>query len=476
MPRTDVPAEGQQPAGLVARATAIAFARIFIGAMWLIEITVGHNWKIGHPQWMGAGAGEYVRDASQTAIADGTYAGAAWVFEAIVIPNAAIVGYATIGLQLILALAFIVGFAVRPLALAALVMDFAIFMLGNSRIPPFFSAAHIFLLVSGAGRYYGVDGLILSRTRQTTNALVRAARWAIELPVFRRSYLVPAIAVTGFVALFFFLSIPSRETTRFANVGLDLAALFGLVTLGLYAATRIPDHLGVLAAGLRIFVGFKLLHEIWTRTAPGINALPGFAGAETQTTVFETVAASHWPVIGGLVSGAILPYIGFWVAAFAIVQFAVGVMLVVGYQTRLASIVGLFFLGAMIALGLTRYAPFLFGLLVPVLALDAGRYLSLDSVRAAGRVARYGLPIPQAAVPVLIGLAALSAVAALAAAVGSGLVPDGYTDSMPGFTALFGAVFLGLLAFAGWLQRHPRLDSSAAVVPPEPEMVLQPTI
>jgi hypothetical protein len=85
---------------------------------------------------------------------------------------------------------------------------------------------------------------------------------------------VPAIAVTGFVALFFFLSIPSRETSRFANVGLDLAALFGLVTLGLYAATRIPDHLGVLAAGLRIFVGFKFLHEIWTRTEAGVNALP----------------------------------------------------------------------------------------------------------------------------------------------------------------------------------------------------------
>jgi hypothetical protein len=467
--------QGRQ-SGWAAKATAIAFTRVFIGVMWLIEITIGHNWKILHPQWMGAGAGEYVREASQTAIADGTYAGAAWAFEAIVIPNAALVGYATIALQLVLAVAFIIGFAVRPLAIAALAMDFAIFMLGNSRIPPFFTAAHLFLLVSGAGRYYGLDGLILSRTQDARHSLLRLVRWGIELPLFKRSYLVPAIAIAGFVALFFFLTIPNRETGRFANVALDLAAIFGLVTLGLYAARRIPDKLGVLAATLRIFVGFKLLHEIWTRTEPGVNALPGFAPAESQTAVFETVAANHWPLVGGLVDAVIVPYLGLWVVALAAIQLAVGAMLVLGFRTRLASVVGLFFLAAMIGLGMTRYAPFLFGLLVPVLALDAGRYLSLDAVRAPLRAARYGLPIAPAWVPVLITFSALSAVGALIAVLGSGVVPDGYTDSMPGFTALFAAVFLGLLATAGWLQRHPRFDQSSVVVVEQPQVALQPSI
>jgi hypothetical protein len=460
----------------VAAATAIAFTRIFIGVMWLFEITIGHNWKIANPAWVGAGAGQYVTEASETAIADGTWAGAAWLFNTLIIPNAAMAGYLVIALQVLLAVGFIIGFAVRPLALAAIVMDMTIFMLGNSRIPPFFITAHIFLLVTGAGAYYGVDGAILNKTRGATNRLVRLVRFGLELPVFRRSFLAPATAVAGMVALFFFLSIPSRETGRMAYVGLDLAAIFGLVALGFYAASRIPDRLGVVAAGLRIFVGFKFLHEIWARTEPGVNALPGFAGAEAQSEVFATIAANHWGFMGSFVNGVILPNIEFWVIAFGAVQLLVGVALVVGYQTRLASIAGLVFLGTMIALGMTRYAPFLFGLLVPVLALDAGRYLSLDAVRAPVRAARFGLPIPRPAVPVLIVVAAVSALGAGIAAVTSGLVPDGYTESMPAFTAAFAAIVFGLLAVAGWLQRHPALDASPAIAePPVPaEAVPQP--
>ncbi|CAN5590793.1 hypothetical protein BH23CHL7_BH23CHL7_24060 [soil metagenome] len=64
----------------------------------------------------------------------------------------------------------------------------------------------------------------------------------------------------------------------------------------------------MLAAGLRIFIGFKLLHEIWTGTAPGVNALPGFAPGEAQAPVFESIAASHWPLVGGLVEGLVLPH------------------------------------------------------------------------------------------------------------------------------------------------------------------------
>jgi uncharacterized membrane protein YphA (DoxX/SURF4 family) len=461
----------------VAAATAIAFTRVFIGIMWLVEITVGHNWKIGNPEWVGAGAGRYVTEASETAIADGTWAGAAWLFNTLVIPNAAVAGYLVIALQLLLAVAFIIGFAVRPLALAAIVMDLSIFMLGNSRIPPFFITAHIFLLVTGAGAYYGVDGAILRATRKATHPVLRLLRFGLTVPIFRRSFLAPATAVAGLVALFFFLTIPTRETTRMAYVGLDLAAIFGLVALGFYVASRIPDRLAVVAAGLRVFVGFKFLHEIWARTEPGVNALPGFAGAEAQSEVFSTIAANHWSFMGSFINAMILPNVEFWVIIFGAVQVAVGVALVVGYQTRVASIVGLVFLAAMIALGMTRYAPFLFGLLVPVLALDAGRVLSLDAVRAPDRVARFGLPIPQRTVPALVGIAALAAIGAGIAAFSSGLVPDGYTESMAAFTALFAAIMFGTLALAGWLQRHPRLDASDDQVemPVEvPEVALQP--
>jgi hypothetical protein len=460
----------QLPAEAV-KASAIAFTRIFLGVMWLFEVTVGHNWKIGgfasgaNPAWMGPGAGDAVREESAKAIADGTYSWAGWLFESLIIPNAELAGYFTIALQILLGVAFIVGIGVRPLALAAIVMDLSIFMLGNSRIPPFFTAMHLFVLVSNAGTYYGADGWVLERTQNTRNAAVKALRWLIDLPVFKREYTAPAIALFSFVGLFFFLTVPTRATTRISYVAMELAALAGLVALGLYAASRYGDRFAALAATLRIFVGFKLLHEIWSRVDPGVNALPGFAGVEAQTATWQVVVDNHWAVFSWFTETAILPALGFWVVVFGAVQLAVGVALVVGYRTRLVGVVGLVYLGALIALGMTRYAPFVFGLLIPVVALDGGRILSLDSVRRPGSPARFGLPIPPRAIPALIALAAINAVAAAITAFNVGITPDGYTDSMPSMVTAFVAIFSGLLAFAGWLQRHPSLDHSGEVKP-----------
>jgi hypothetical protein len=457
--------------GEAVKASTVAFVRIFLGVMWLFEVTVGHNWKIGglasgaNPGWIGRGAGDAVREEAGTAIADGTYAWAAWLFDSVIVPNAELFGYVTIALQVLLGVAFIVGFAVRPLAIAAIGMDLSIFMLGNSRIPPFFTAAHMFVLVSGAGTYYGLDGWILKRTRDSKGAATRALRWVLDLPVFKREYLAPAIAVTGVLALFFFLTIPSRETGRFQHVALDLAALGGLVTLGLYAASRFGDRFTALAATLRIFVGFKFLHEIWARTGPGVNALPGFAGAEAQAETFQAVVDNHWSLFAWLTDTVVLSNMGFWVVVFGVVQLAVGLSLVLGYRTRVAGIVGMAYLGALIALGMTRYAPFVFGLLVPVVALDGGRIMSLDSLRRPAREARFGLPVPAKAIPFLIALAAVNAVAAAVTAFTMGIVPDGYIESMPSMVTAFVAIFSGLLAFVGWLQRHPSFDHSGEIRP-----------
>jgi hypothetical protein len=460
----------QLPAEAV-KASAIAFTRIFLGIMWLFEVTVGHNWKIGglasgpNPTWMGEGAGDAVREESALAIADGTYAWAAWGFDTIIVPNAELFGYIVIALQIMFGIAFIVGFAVRPLALLAIGMDVSIFMLGNSRIPPFFTAMHLFVLVSGAGRYYGLDGWIMERTQAATSGGARAVRWLIDLPVFKREYTGIAIAVFSFIALFFFLTTTNRATGRFANVALDLAALAGLVTLGLYTAKRYGDGLAALVAMLRIFVGFKFLHEIWTRTEPGVNALPGFAGTEAQSEVFGLVVDNHWAFFASFTDTVILSAMGFWVLVFAAVQLAVGIALLVGYRTRLAGMVGLVYLGGLMALGMTRYAPFVFGILVTVVALDGGRVLSLDSLRQPPPEARFGLPVPPKAIPVLIVLAAVNAVAAAATAFNVGITPDAYVDSMPAMVTAFVAIFSGLLAFVGWLQQHPSLDHSGAVLP-----------
>lgn len=448
------------------KASAIAFTRIFLGVMWLVEVTVGHNWKVGgfasgpNPSWMGPGAGDAVRDSAASAIADGTYSWAAWIFESIIVPNAQVFAYLTIALQILFGVAFVIGLGVRPLALMAIVMDLNIMMLGNSRIPPFFTALHLFVLVSGAGTYYGLDGWILKKMRSARNRMASAVRWLIELPVFKREYIPVATAGFSLVAMYFFLTMGSRATPRFVFVAMDLAALAGLIAIGLYATNRYGDRLAALTAALRIFVGYKFLHEIWARVAPGINAMPGFADSEAQSAVFTTIVDNHWTVVGSIVDAVFLPAMSFWVVVFGVVQLVVGVALVVGYRTRAAGMLGVAYLGGLMMLGMTRYVPFVLGLLVVVVALDGGRVLSFDRLRRSADTARFGLPVPAKAIPILIAVAAINAVAAAATAFNAGITPDGYTSSMPAMVTAFVAIFSGLFAFVGWLQLHPELDHS----------------
>jgi hypothetical protein len=459
----------QLPAEAV-KASAIAFLRIWLGIMWLFEVTVGHNWKIGgfasgaNPAWMGPGAGDAVREESAQAIADGTYAWGGWAFETIIIPNAELFGYLTIALQVLLGVAFIVGFAVRPLALAAIGMDVFILLLGNSRIPPFFTAMHLFVLVSGAGTYYGLDGLILERTKATTSGFVRAIRWLIDLPIYKREHLPTTIAFFGTLGLYFFMTMGSRETGRFVYVAMELTLLCGLIAFGTYAYTRYGDRLSALGASLRVFVGFRLLHEIWARTSTGVNALPGWDTVESQTEFYETIVANHWSLFANLVDTLILPAVGFWVVLFGAIQVAVGVALLVGYRTRLFGMIGLGYLGLLIGMGFTRLTPFIFGLMVVVVALDGGRIMSLDHVRQPATEAHFGLPIPAKAIPALILLAAINAVAATVTAFNLGITPDAYVDNMPSMVTAFVAIVSGTLAFAGWLQLHPELDHSGELL------------
>jgi uncharacterized membrane protein YphA (DoxX/SURF4 family) len=454
---------------LLSKAAAIAFIRIFLGVMWLFEVTVGHNWKIGgfgsdvHPGWLGANRGDVVREDVAQAIADGTWSWFASLYESVVVPNAVLFSWLTIIFQVALGIAFIVGFAVRPLALMALVLDFSIFMLGNSRIPPFFTAMHLFVLGTGAGRFYGLDGYLLGRLADARRGLRRVFVWVLRLPLFGARFRGIGFAATALLSMYFFLAIPLRETVRFQMVSLELAALFGLVALALYASTLIPDRLGVIAATMRIFVGFKLLHEIWVRVTPGVNGLPGWAGSDQLRPLFETISENHWGLFSWIVDTAFLPALGFWAIVFGVVQFAVGVALVLGFKTRPAALLGALYVGGLIILGMTRYAPFLLGVLVPVIALDGGRYLSVDRVLEGNAYReRFGLPVPRRFVLPLIGLAAVNAAAAVITAFVSGIEPGSYVGSMAAMTTAMVAVFSGLFAFVGWLQLRPTM----AVIPP----------
>ncbi|MFP3986838.1 hypothetical protein U9R90_04915 [Streptomyces sp. E11-3] len=452
------------------KAGAIAFARVLIGVLWLFEVTVGHNWKIGgfgsgtNPGWIGPGAGDTVRESIGEAVDDGTWQWAAWFYENAIEPNATAFSYLVIVLQVALGLFFIFGFMVRPMALLALTFDLSVFFLGNSRIPPFFSAFHLFLLYTGAGRYFGVDGWIEQRWKDARSRTARTVRWLIDLPPLAKARTQTAIlAACVLLSAYFLMQIALRETPRMNMVAMDLAVLFGLVAAGLYFARATNDRFAVVMALLRIFVGYKFLHEIWVRSEPGINGLPGWAAKGEQTTLFETISDNHWGPFAWLVDTAFLPAMSLWVVVFGVVQFAVGALLILGYRTRLTAMVGTGYLGLLLILGFTRYVPFILGLMVLVLALDAGRALGLDAADARRRAPRYGLPIPHKAVPVLAVIAAANAVAAgIMVVTSGGIAPDGYTESMGQMTTAMVAIFSGMFALIGWLDLTAEHDRDRA--------------
>ena len=86
--------------------------------------------------------------------------------------------------------------------------------------------------------------------------------------------------------------------------------------------------------------------------------------------------------------------------------------------------------------------------------LDSGRVLSLDSLTARIRQPHFGLPIPQRLVLPLLVLAAVNAVAATVTAFTVGIEPDAYVTSMPSMTTAMVAIFSGLFAFVGIMQKR----------------------
>lgn len=138
------------------------------------------------------------------------------------------------------------------------------------------------------------------------------------------------------------------------------------------------------------------------------------------------------------------------------------------------------YLAGLIVLGMTRYAPFVLGLLIPVMALDSGRWLSVDRVREGdGYRARYGLPVPKQAIIPLLVVTGVNAAAASFVAFASGIEPGAYVDSMPAMTTAMVAILSGLLAFVGWLQLQPNLmatpDSEKELLAPPSSEADQPT-
>lgn len=416
----------------------IALTRVFVGLLLLYEAVVGGWWKVGtissgpNPEWLGDEAGAAIVSTAEQAIEQGTYGWYATLLEAVVIPYAPLWSSLATLAQVAAGIALVLGLWTRPAAIIGLLYFLPVFHFGTIRTSPLFAVPIAFAFVANAGRYSGLDAILTRRS----DAIGRATRLANATGVFPKRWYPGAAAALGAIAVYYYLSVPMMEETRIALVGLELAVFAGLTALGLVLVFRGRETIPVAADMIRIFVGYRFLHEIFVRVDPGLNALPGWASADAQAAVFEAIAATHVTPVSFVIETLVLPAIGVWVVVFAIVQTATGLALLVGWRTRLAGAVAVGYLLGLISLGFVRLAPLLLmGTIVA--ATIGGRYVSLDAV--AGR------DVTPPNLPAVLGAPALG-VAVVFVSIGAvlGVEPGGYGET----TGAIALVMLGIVAAA----------------------------
>lgn len=419
----------------------VAFTRVFAGFLLLYELTLGGWWKLGwfttgpNPEWVGANAGAEVYSVAEQAVEEGTFGWFAAILETVVLPYPELWTILALAAQIVTAVGLILGLWTRPAALLGILYFLPVFHLGMIRTSPLFTVPIAFAFVANAGRYYGLDA-VLWRRSDAVGRLTRAVN--APLPI-RRAWYPPLAAAFAVVAVYYLLSIPETVGTRVHLTSLELTVFAGLVAGGLSFVYRGANPTSVAADALRVFVGYRFLQEIVVRTEPGANALPGWASADAQAAVFGDVAEAHVAPMSTFLEAAVLPAMGAWVLAFAVVQTAVGIALLVGYRTRAAGTVAVGYLTVLTAFGLVRLAPLVFASAI-VAATLGGRHASLDSI--AGREPQPPALPARAALPTAVG-----AVACLTAAAVIGIDPEAGYGEVAGPVALTMIAF-GLLALA----------------------------
>lgn len=437
-------------------ASWIAFGRVFAGLILLYELLLGGWWKLGvpstgmNPEWIGSEAGASITETAQGAIADGTYGWYAWLLELVVLPHATMWSYVATLAQLAVAIALVFGIWTRPAALVGLLYFFPVFHFGTIRTSPLFAVPIAFAFVANAGYYYGVDGWFARNGREGLYHRIASFQ-----PIPKE--LFPALAAgCAVVSVAYLLSIP-QQTERIALVGLELAVFFAILGAGLVGASRGADPIGLAADGLRVFIGYRFLHEITVRTEPGVNGLPGWASGAELEALFAELAATHIAPFAAIIDGLIIPTLGGWAFVFAAVQTVVGIALLVGVRTRLFGAIGAVYLGFLILLGFTRLAPLLLGTLVVATALG-GRYGGFDSLTA---------PTTPPSLPGLMPpVAGILALAGLVVALLWGVEPGGYSDAVGGTVGAMVFLYATLFAAVGFLaKRFPTETGRSAASP-----------
>ncbi len=411
----------------------IAFGRIFMGLFWLYEIILGHNWKIGHPGWMGAGAGDWLREDLLSAFDYGTWGWFHAMAESVMMPQAVLMSYIVTFLQLIIALSFIFGVFARPIAAAGIFMVPVMFLTGHSRIPPFFMLGHIFVLGANAGMYYGFDSCLFKKLSEVKGKAAGLICRLITLDFIGLNFAKLFFPLFAFAGVYFLLNTPVMPAVQIRMSSLALAVFSGLSAAYLYFLLKGADNIALLSRGLQLFIGFKFLHEIWVRFPAALNGLPGWSTGEELNEVFAFIAGNHWSFMGGIVNSAFIPFGNLWAFIFAVVQTAVGIMLLFGVKTRLASGAGIVYLGLLILLGFTRYTPFVLGFLILAAGLESGARL------------------PRLAAPFFGALFVLFTVIAFA----GGIIPGDYREQMGPVAAIMVALISLPLFVTAYVQNRP---------------------
>lgn len=434
----------------------ISYLRIGIGLLWLFELLLGRWWRFGltegaHPAWVGEEAGQGLTQFLEGVLERGTTPLMEPIINQVLLPHAEAWSIALVALECAFVVSFIFGLFVRPVALLGFVAALIIMGAGVTRIYALFAVGHLVLLWTGGGHALSFDGLIIRNLRFSANPLARGLRRLVQLRIVPRSALLVIASGALLAALYLVMQVIRGDDEALAIVRMDVAALLGLLAMGVFVGQGLPaGSLSVPIDLLRIFVGLKFVQEIFVWTSVDRHGLPGWASPGELGAMLESVAEHHWEPIAECINTAVLPHIELWAAGLAIVQTLVAVALLLGWRSRTAAVVGTLLVLALLVLGFARVAPIMLVYLIFLVGAGSGRVIALDATPVGGRGTLLPLPWPRWAG--IVTAAAAAALIWLADQELGGVVTAGYEQTLPGLIAVLLALPLIALTLAAWFQ------------------------
>lgn len=415
----------------------VLFSRLFIGFLWFYELFYGGWWKIPNPEWIGSESGARIIEISVRAIEEGSWAWFAFVAETVLIPYASLISYSITIFQVLLGLAILFGFMLRPILLVGIMMTFFIFHFGTVRISPFFTVGFVLLYLLHAGKYIGLDQRLLNTKK---NFLLHRL---IDGPQISKKMKPTVISLLALIGSYYLLTSLTMDVGRLQVAGIEIAVFFfiGVFLLLSQAPTFQKGLLFV-----KIFITYRLLHEIIVRTGVEENGLPGWSNSEQWTEFLMTNNTYFLPnsLLDTLAGSA-----SFLAFSFAIVQTVIVLLLLLKSNGQIASAIGIMFTVILIILGFTRYAPFVLGFFIILYTLD--RYAKKENVQFI-QVSSYQTMLIIYGILTIIGFGLM---------IHNGIEPRAYTSSIGGVVGAMTFMFaLALtISFALTPSRDPQQEN-----------------